>query len=152
MKSYLTDKKRHLTYIYCHHCSNFQIFSIIRKEDSSNISATDNCNSDLQKKKIKCERYKSGSSLPSVAGTFTKTRLGNQLSAFASLYSLWRRFGIYSFITPNQYQKLCEIFILPRPKSTCSNDWPYFFWSYPGTKGKIWLQRTSYIQFRIQVS
>ena len=77
-----------------------------------------------------------GASQPSVAGTFTKTRLGNQLSAFASLYSLWRRFGIYNFISPKQYQKLSEIFILPRPKDPCRNDWPYFFWSYTGTKSK----------------
>ena len=75
-----------------------------------------------------CVRMNTTNSFPSIAGAFCKTRLGNQLSAFASMYSLWRRFGIYNYITRDQYKRLNTVFDLPNDKSKCVDDWPYFVW------------------------
>ena len=63
----------------------------------------------------------------SVASTFNPGRLGNQLSTFASLYSVWREFGIYNFIDHKQLDKLNKVFDLPEPDQD-SDDWPYFVW------------------------
>ena len=90
------------------------------------------CSQKVPNKNPNCARIGTNRFRPSMSGTFTKTRLGNQLSAFASLYSLWRRYGIYNYITPKQYTSLSEVFTLPRPKSKCINDWPYFIWSSKG--------------------
>ena len=64
----------------------------------------------------------------SVATTFGNGRLGNQLSTFASIYAVWREFGIYNFISPEQLDKLTEVFDLPENKED-SDDWPYFVWN-----------------------
>lgn len=66
----------------------------------------------------------------SISTAFCKSRLGNQLSAFASQYAIWREFGIYNFIDRNQWEKLNEVFDLPPPNIN-SNEWPYYIW-YPG--------------------
>ena len=65
---------------------------------------------------------------PSIAATFTWQRLGNQLSAFATLYSIWRRFGVYHYVNIDQIRKLSEVFDLPASKSGCIDNWPYFVW------------------------
>ena len=69
-----------------------------------------------------------GDGLPSIAATFTWQRLGNQLSAFATLYSVWRRLGVYHYINYDQLKRLSTVFDLPAPKSGCIDDWPYFLW------------------------
>ena len=63
-----------------------------------------------------------------LASTFCPGRLGNQLSAFASLYSVWREFGIYNFIGPVQLDRLNNVFDLPETGKD-TNDWPYFIWN-----------------------
>ena len=72
----------------------------------------------------------------SVASTFNPGRLGNQLSTFASLYSVWREFGIYNFVTPGQLDILNNVFDLPESDKH-SNDWPYFVWNI----GNVSLQK-----------
>ena len=56
-------------------------------------------------------------------------RLGNSLSTFASLYSVWREFGIYNFIGSCQQNDLTNAFDLPVRSSKDSNDWPYYIWN-----------------------
>ena len=65
---------------------------------------------------------------PSIAAAFTWQRLGNQISAFATLYSVWRRLGVYHYINQDQLRRLNEVFDLPTAKSGCIDDWPYFVW------------------------
>ena len=68
-------------------------------------------------------------SSPSVAVTFNIGRLGNQLSSLASLYSVWREFNAYNFITERQWSMINEVFDLPRnPHMLHNDDWPYFIW------------------------
>ena len=70
----------------------------------------------------------------SVAVTFNSGRLGNQLSSFASLYSVWKEFKIYNFISVKQWSKMDEVFDLPiHGNALDGNDWPYFIWN----NGKI---------------
>ena len=66
----------------------------------------------------------------SVAATFNNGRLGNQMSSFASLYSVWREFKIYNFIKIQQYKKLGEVFDIPIGHNTSTNiDWPFYIWN-----------------------
>ena len=55
-------------------------------------------------------------------------RIGNQLSRFASMYSVWREFGIYNFIDHGQLDILTNVFDLPESNKD-SDDWPYFVWN-----------------------
>ena len=64
---------------------------------------------------------------PSVAANFCETRLGNQMSVFASQYSLWKEFGILNYFTEDQLTKLNSIFDMPKPNSS-ADDWPYYLW------------------------
>ena len=75
-----------------------------------------------------CIRMSIKNAQPSVAASFTWQRLGNQLSAFSTLYSIWRQLGIYNYINADQLHKISEVFDLPKSKSGCINDWPYFVW------------------------
>ena len=86
------------------------------------------CSKSLDAKKSNCVRMSINATQPSLAATFTFTRLGNQLSAFATLYSIWRRFGIYNYINTDQLNRLTNVFDLPKSKSGCIDDWPYFIW------------------------
>ena len=86
------------------------------------------CSRFIDAKESNCVRMSINSTQPSLAATFTFTRLGNQLSAFATLYSIWRRFGIYNYINTDQLNRLSEVFDLPKSKSDCIDDWPYFIW------------------------
>jgi hypothetical protein len=69
----------------------------------------------------------------SVATTFNPGRLGNQLSSFASLYSVWREFKIDNYISKKQWVMLDSIFDLPTRKNNElereSDGWPYFIWT-----------------------
>ena len=88
----------------------------------------DYCSKSIDAKESNCVRMSINATQPSLAATFTFTRLGNQLSAFATLYSIWRRFGIYNYINTDQLNRLSEVFDLPKSKSECIDDWPYFIW------------------------
>ena len=94
-------------------------------DDTSNNSYCSNYPVDVDPS---CVRMATTHSSPSIGGAFCKTRLGNQLSAFASMYSLWRRYGIYNYIIPEQYERLNAVFDLPNRKSECVDDFPYFVW------------------------
>ena len=74
---------------------------------------------------------------PSIAAAFTWQRLGNQLTVFATLYSVWRRFGIYHYINIDKVRRLNEVFDLPQVKYACINDWPYFVWESSKLKSHI---------------
>ena len=89
-------------------------------------------------KKPECVRMSTGDRQSSVAATFTWQRLGNQLSAFATLYSIWRRFSVYHYVNMDQIRRLSEVFDLPASKSGCIDDWPYFLWE-AGKLKKIYL-------------
>ena len=66
----------------------------------------------------------------SVAVTFNSGRLGNQLSSFASLYSVWKEFNILNFISVGQWSKMDEVFDMPiHGNAIDGNDWPYFIWN-----------------------
>ena len=66
----------------------------------------------------------------SVAVTFNNGRLGNQMSSFASLYSVWREFGINYFITIPNWKKLNEVFDLPMSNDNLENiAWPFYILS-----------------------
>ena len=68
--------------------------------------------------------------LHSVAATFNPGRLGNQISSFASLYSVWREFKVRNFINMKQYKMLSDIFDLPIRKEASENvEWPYYIWN-----------------------
>ena len=71
------------------------------------------------------------SSHPSVAANFCETRLGNQMSVFASQYSLSKEFGILNYFTDDQLAKLNAIFDIPKPNSS-ADDWPYYLWDNGG--------------------
>ena len=69
----------------------------------------------------------------SIAMTFNPGRLGNQLSSFASLYSVWREFKIYNYISEKQWILLDSVFDLPTRNNNVleskSAGWPYFIWT-----------------------
>ena len=72
----------------------------------------------------------------SVGTTFNDGRLGNQLSSFATLYSVWREFNIYNFIGEQEWAVIVEVFDLPTVDVGLeSNNWPYFI----RTTGKIYV-------------
>ena len=91
----------------------------IEEEYCSKLPEAENAN---------CIRMSIDYAHPSIAASFTYQRLGNQLSAFATLYSVWRQFGIYNYINTDQLTKISKVFDLPSSKSVCINDWPYFVW------------------------
>ena len=70
----------------------------------------------------------------SIAANFCRARLGNQLSAFSSQYSMWRKFGIYNYIDINQWEKLDKVFDLPKPNLK-DDYWPFYIW-VPGNEKK----------------
>ena len=57
----------------------------------------------------------------------TQTRLGNQLSNFASGYAIWRDFGILNYIDPKQLQILGKVFKLPTYKEN-DDSASYYVW------------------------
>ena len=65
----------------------------------------------------------------SVLTAFCRWRLGNQMSAFATGYALWRTFGVRNFIVGDHYEKLSEVFHLPVPKQNYVSGWPYHVWT-----------------------
>ena len=79
-----------------------------------------------------CPQISSKKSRKSIAVTFCHTRLGNQLSAFASTYSLWRRYGMHNYINDGQFQQLTKVFELPlkpQDKENGIGEWPYYVWN-----------------------
>ena len=109
-------------------CKNIIYFQIDRRPSDTNLNR--NCN------KMKLLKYPETSSSkdepsssPSVAVTFNIGRLGNQLSSLASLYSVWREFNVYNFITEKQWSMINEVFDVPmNPQTFHNDDWPYFIW------------------------
>ena len=65
----------------------------------------------------------------SLLSSFCRWRLGNQMSAFATGYTLWRRFGIRNFLVGDQFDMLRDVFDLPIPKEKHVSEWPYYVWS-----------------------
>ena len=57
----------------------------------------------------------------------SQTRLGNQLSNFASGYAIWRDFGILNYIDPEQLQIIGKVFKLPHYEDE-EDDASYYTW------------------------
>ena len=57
----------------------------------------------------------------------TFTRLGNQLSNFASGYAIWRDFGILNYVDPEQLAIIGKVFKLPTYNESDSNA-SYYVW------------------------
>ena len=57
----------------------------------------------------------------------SQTRLGNQLSNFASGYAIWRDFGILNYIDPVQLQIIGKVFKLPHYEDE-EDDATYHTW------------------------
>ena len=57
----------------------------------------------------------------------SQTRLGNQLSNFASGYAIWRDFGILNYMDPEQLRIIGKVFKLPAHDET-ENDACYYTW------------------------
>ena len=120
-----------ITFSFVATCSSLFLLLQIKNSDTNETTAeTDDkyCAKLLNGKNPNCIRMSVSEFQPSIAATFTWQRLGNQLSAFATLYSLWKRFGIYNYINTDQLERLSDVFDLPEAKSGCINDWPYFVW------------------------
>ena len=56
-----------------------------------------------------------------------QTRLGNQLSNFASGYAIWRDFGILNYMDPDQLKIIGKVFKLPTYEEK-DNNAPYYVW------------------------
>ena len=65
----------------------------------------------------------------SLLSSFCRWRLGNQMSAFATGFAVWRRFGIRNFLVGDQFDTLKDIFDLPVPQTNYIADWPFYVWS-----------------------
>ena len=57
----------------------------------------------------------------------SQTRLGNQLSNFASGYAIWRDFGILNYMDPKQLQIIGKVFKLPTYEEKDDNA-SYYVW------------------------
>ena len=75
-----------------------------------------------------------GKNKPSIAASFGGGRTANQLCEFASGYALWRQFGILNYIDLIQYNKLGNIFELPKTLTRNQNNSSYYIWD----EGEYW--------------
>lgn len=81
-------------------------------------------------KKKTCQRMRmelGGDNQKSILTSFGKGRLGNKLASFASTYAISQDFGLYNYISENQYRLLSRVFDLPRVKED-KEDSPYYIW------------------------
>ena len=81
-------------------------------------------------KKKPCQRMRmelGGDNQKSILASFGKGRLGNKLASFASTYAMSQDFGLYNYISENQYRLLSRVFALPRVKEE-REDSPYYIW------------------------
>jgi hypothetical protein len=63
----------------------------------------------------------------SILASFGKGRLGNKLSSFASCYAMAKDFGLYNYISQNQYVLLRRVFNFPKSKEE-REDSIYYVW------------------------
>ena len=75
-----------------------------------------------------------GKNKPSIAASFGGGRTANQLCEFASGYALWRQFGILNYIDLIQYNKLGNIFELPKTLNRNQDNSSYYIWD----EGEYW--------------
>jgi len=68
-----------------------------------------------------------GENQKSILTSFGKGRLGNKLASFASTYAICQDFGLYNYISENQYRQLSRVFDFPRVKED-REDSPYYVW------------------------
>ena len=83
-------------------------------------------------KTCKRMRLELGANQRSILASFGKGRLGNKLSSFASCYAIAKDFGVYNYISENQYIMLRRVFNFPSLKDD-REDSPYYVWR----KGKF---------------
>ena len=85
---------------------------------------------DFHRNKKTCRRMRmelGGENQKSILTSFGKGRLGNKLASFASTYAICQDFGLYNYISENQYRLLSRVFDLPRVKED-REDSPYYVW------------------------
>ena len=114
----------------------------IQGEVNNNNTTAFNISEENQKKQqkgfhqtpITCRRMRlklGGPQQKSILASFGKGRLGNKLSSFASCYAMAKDYGLYNYISENQYSLLRRVFDFPRLKEE-REDSMYYVWK----KGK----------------
>ena len=87
-------------------------------------------NLDFHRNKKTCRRMRmelGGENQKSILTSFGKGRLGNKLASFASTYAICQDYGLYNYISENQYRQLSRVFDFPRVKED-REDSPYYVW------------------------
>lgn len=85
---------------------------------------------DFHRNKKTCRRMRmelGGENQKSILTSFGKGRLGNKLASFASTYAICQDYGLYNYISENQYRQLSRVFDFPRVKED-REDSPYYVW------------------------
>ena len=114
---------------------------------------------DFHQNKKTCRRMRmelGGENQKSILTSFGKGRLGNKLASFASTYAICQDFGLYNYISENQYRLLSRVFDLPRVKED-REDSPYYVWrkckffKLHGEKILLLINKKSFIPFSIDI-
>ena len=102
----------------------------ISSDKSTSIKPDTKKKMNFHQNKKTCKRMRmelGGENQKSILTSFGKGRLGNKLASFASTYAMSRDFGLYNYISENQYRLLSRVFDLPRVKED-REDSPYYVW------------------------
>ena len=116
--------------------STFKQNSVYKGNESIHLNTSTSKKPDIKAKldfhqnKKTCRRMRmelGGESQKSILTSFGKGRLGNKLASFASTYAICQDFGLYNYISENQYRQLSRVFDFPRVKED-REDSPYYVW------------------------
>lgn len=108
----------------------------IKRKDTISFDKSTSMKPEIKQKlnfhqnKKTCKRMRmelGGENQKSILTSFGKGRLGNKLASFASTYAMSIDFGLYNYISENQYRLLSRVFDLPRVKED-REDSPYYVW------------------------